>query len=61
MSKLSNMTPAARKQRDIQQRQALILDVAQGMLLEGGYLGLNMDRIAEATGYAKGTIERRAT
>ncbi|KAA3607295.1 MAG: TetR family transcriptional regulator [Planctomycetota bacterium] len=47
---------SARKQREIQDREALILQVARGMLLERGYLGLTMDRIAAATEYSKGTI-----
>ena len=50
------MATSARKQREIEQREALILDVARKMLLEVGYIGLNMDRIAEATEYSKGTI-----
>lgn len=50
------MATSARKQREWQQREDLILDVARQMLLEGGYLGLNMDRIAEATEYSKGTM-----
>lgn len=50
------METTTRKQRQWQQREALILDVARQMLLEGGYLGLNMDRIAEAVEYSKGTI-----
>ncbi len=50
------MATTARKQREWQQREELILDVARQMLLEGGYLGLNMDRIAEAAEYSKGTI-----
>lgn len=50
------MATLTRKQREIQQREALILNVARAMLIEGGYLGLNMDRIAETTEYSKGTI-----
>ncbi len=50
------MATSARRQREIQQREDLILDVARNMLIENGYLGLNMDRIAEATEYSKGTI-----
>ena len=50
------MVTATRKQREIQQREAMILEVARDMLAEGGYLGLNMDRIAEAVEYSKGTI-----
>lgn len=51
------MTPVGtRKQREIEARERLILDIASRMLLERGYLGMNMDRIAEATEYSKGTI-----
>ncbi len=50
------MATSTRKQREWQQREELILNVARQMLLEGGYLGLNMDRIAEAVEYSKGTI-----
>ena len=50
------MATSTRKQREWQQRENLILDAARDMLLEGGYLGLNMDRIAEAVEYSKGTI-----
>ncbi|HPF40610.1 MAG TPA: TetR/AcrR family transcriptional regulator [Phycisphaerae bacterium] len=45
-----------RKQREIREREQQILAVARQMLLERGYLGLNMDRIAEAIGYSKGTV-----
>jgi AcrR family transcriptional regulator len=45
-----------RKQREFQQREELILSVAYKLLLELGYLGLTIDRIAEATEYSKGTI-----
>ena len=37
-------------------REAQILEVARGHLLTGGYLGLNMDRIATEMEYSKGTI-----
>ena len=50
------MGTLSRKQREIQQREARILEVARQMLAEGGYLGLNMDRIAAKMEYAKGTI-----
>lgn len=46
----------SRKQREIQERHELILAVARELLLERGYLGLTMDRIAERTEYSKGTI-----
>ncbi|MCB9856687.1 MAG: TetR/AcrR family transcriptional regulator [Phycisphaerales bacterium] len=50
------MSVLTRKQREIRQREQQILVVARQMLLERGYLGLNMDRIAEAIGYSKGTV-----
>lgn len=50
------MATSIRKQREVQEREALVLDVAREMLVQRGYLGLNMDRIAEATDYSKGTI-----
>ena len=45
-----------RKQRQIAERELLLLDAARSILLERGYLGLTMDRIAEATEYSKGTV-----
>ena len=45
-----------RKQREIRAREARILSVARQQLVEGGYLGLNMDRIAVQIEYSKGTI-----
>lgn len=50
------MVQQTRKQREIQQRQELILDVAREMLVTEGYLGLRMDYIAEKLEYSKGTI-----
>lgn len=52
------MNTLSRKQREIQEREAKILDVARQMLLRDGYLGLSMDRIAEAVEYGKGTVYR---
>jgi AcrR family transcriptional regulator len=46
----------SRKQREIQEREELILDVARTMLLELGYLGMTMDRIATKIEYSKGTV-----
>jgi AcrR family transcriptional regulator len=46
----------SRKQREIQEREELILDAARALLLERGYLGLTMDRIASAVEYSKGTV-----
>src|SRR5580698_969718 len=45
-----------RKQREIQGREARILEVASKMIVQDGYHGLSMDRIAEALEYSKGTI-----
>lgn len=50
------MAGLTRKQREIREREQQILVIARQMLLERGYLGLNMDRIAEAIGYSKGTV-----
>ncbi|MHC4958944.1 MAG: TetR/AcrR family transcriptional regulator [Planctomycetota bacterium] len=47
---------STRKQREIALREELILDTAREMLLERGYLGLTMDRIAEKIEYSKGTV-----
>lgn len=46
----------SRKQREIREREAKILSVARDQILVGGYLGLNMDRIAAQIEYSKGTI-----
>ena len=45
-----------RKQREIQSREGRILEVARSMIVQDGYHGLSMDRIAEALEYSKGTI-----
>lgn len=45
-----------RKQREVREREQLLLDVARKMLVEQGYAGLSMDQLAEATEYSKGTI-----
>ena len=45
-----------RKQRELQKREALILDTAQTMLQQHGYNYLRMDRVAETVEYSKGTI-----
>ena len=50
------MDTLSRKQREIAEREQLVLSVAREMLAEKGYLGLTMDRIAAATEYSKGTI-----
>ncbi|MBL4845622.1 MAG: TetR/AcrR family transcriptional regulator [Planctomycetes bacterium] len=50
------MATLTRKQREIRDRSDLILRVSRELLLERGYLGLTMDRIAVASEYSKGTI-----
>ena len=50
---MDTMTP---KQREISQREDKILEIARGIVVKEGYHGLNMDRIADAVSYSKGTI-----
>lgn len=50
------MGTLTRKQREIQERELMLLRVARQMLVEQGYAGLSMDQLAEATEYSKGTI-----
>ena len=50
------MTTITRKQREIIDREKLILKTARQIFRTHGYLGLNMNRIAEELEYAKGTI-----
>lgn len=60
-SKIGRMATPTRKQREFQQREAMILDVARELLLERGYLALNMDQVATRTEYSKGTIYQHFT
>jgi AcrR family transcriptional regulator len=50
------MIKLSRKQRELRQREDLILEATRDLLLDRGYHGLTMDRIAEAVEYSKGTI-----
>jgi AcrR family transcriptional regulator len=54
MSALPDSLP--RKQRELLQREQLILDTAQTLLHQHGYAQLTMERVAEAVEYSKGTI-----
>jgi AcrR family transcriptional regulator len=45
-----------RKQREIRARDGLILEEARRLLIQDGYHGLTMARIAEKIGCAKGTV-----
>jgi AcrR family transcriptional regulator len=46
----------ARKERERAAREELILDHAQGILLRDGFQNLNLDELAEAIEYSKGTL-----
>ena len=50
------MPTQARKQREMLEREELILSTAQTLLHQHGYNYLTMDRIAETVEYSKGTI-----
>ncbi|MEM7293320.1 MAG: TetR/AcrR family transcriptional regulator [Pseudomonadota bacterium] len=50
------MNTLTRKQREIQQRRDLMLDIAERLIDEGGHQALSMDRIAELSEYSKGTV-----
>jgi len=50
------MEALTRKQREIQSRIELILQVGRDLVARHGYRGLTMNRIAELTEYSKGTI-----
>ncbi|MCP4079091.1 MAG: TetR/AcrR family transcriptional regulator [Planctomycetaceae bacterium] len=50
------MSTVTKKQREIIDRPRQILRVSRDIFRKRGYLGLNMDRIAEQMGIAKGTI-----
>ncbi len=50
------MAISTRKERQLREREELILDRAREMLAEKGYLGLKLDELAEAVEYSKGTL-----
>jgi AcrR family transcriptional regulator len=50
------MNTLTRKQREIQQRKQLMLDIAEQLIDEDGHQALSMDRIAELSEYSKGTV-----
>ena len=50
------MPTLTRKQREIREREELILSAAQSLLHQHGYNHLTMDRVAETVEYSKGTI-----
>lgn len=53
---LAAMNTLSRKQREMREREALFLDIAERLLHEGGHQALTMDRIAELAEYSKGTV-----
>lgn len=50
------MIRISRKQKEIQQREVDILEIARRMLLEHGYESLSMDKLAVELNTAKGTL-----
>ncbi len=50
------MPTLTRKQRELLEREELILDAAQTILYQHGYNYLTMERVAETVEYSKGTI-----
>ena len=55
------MSTEDRKRRRLAEREALFLDTAARLLDERGFVGLTMDRVAEATDYSKGTVYQHFT
>ena len=49
-------TTPTRKQRERVERERRYLEIARRLLLQDGYLGLTMDRVAAETEYSKGTL-----
>ena len=45
-----------RREREFRRREAEFLDLARRLIVEQGYPGFNMDRLADATDYSKGTV-----
>ena len=50
------MNELSRKQREIKQRDELILNVSRSLFIEHGYHNVTMDSIAKAVEYSKGTV-----
>ncbi len=55
------MTTQSRKEREFQEREKLLIDIAAKVLVERGYIGMTMDRIAELAQYSKGTVYQHFT
>jgi AcrR family transcriptional regulator len=56
MVNIVGMTVLTRKQRQLKEREARILEVSRPMVIAEGYHGISMDRIADRLEYSKGTI-----
>ncbi len=56
-----HMNTLSRRQRDFMQREQLFLDTARMIIRNDGVGNLTMDRIAELTEYAKGTVYKHFT
>jgi len=50
-----------RRQREFEQREQLFIDTARSIIRQDGHSGLTMDKIAELTEYAKGTVYKHFT
>ena len=53
------MAAAKGREREKKRREELFLVVARDLLLEEGYHGITMARVAEITGFAKATVYKR--
>ena len=53
---IDDMGTSTRKQREVREREQLLLQAARKLLIEQGYAGLSMDQLAELTEYSNGTI-----
>jgi len=51
----------SRKQREIANRHALFLEIAESILVDEGFHMLSMERIAEVAEYSKGTVYQHFT
>ncbi|MFL5699301.1 MAG: helix-turn-helix domain-containing protein, partial [Ktedonobacteraceae bacterium] len=52
----ATMLPRTLKERQRQEREALILQAAEEVLIEKGYHEMSMDEIAARVGISKGTV-----
>ena len=50
------MKTTERREREFRRREAEFLDLARLLVVEHGFAGFSMDRLADATEYSKGTV-----